>query len=84
MLDNQHSSKFVRSWFGPYVITSTNDNATYYPAELDGTRIAVPIAGKRVMIFKKRHDEEPNLDGLEEDENEQATGHQVNEEEMDD
>ena len=47
-LDNQHSLmwKFVKRWFGPYVVTSANDDATYHLAELDGTRLAVPIAGK--------------------------------------
>ena len=83
-LDNQHSSmwKFVKRWFGPYVVTSTNDNATYHLAELDRTRLTLPIAGKQVKIFKKRHDDEPNLDDLEEDENKQALGHE--EEEKDD
>ena len=83
-LDNQHSSmrKFAKRWFGPYVVKSANDNATYHLAELDGTRLTVPIAGKRVKIFKKRHDDEPNLDDLEEDESEQALGHE--EEEKDD
>ena len=83
-LDNQHSSmrKFAKRWFGPYVVKSANDNATYHLAELDGTRLTVPIAGKRVKIFKKRHDDEPNLDDLEQDESEQALGHE--EEEKDD
>ena len=83
-LDNQHSSmqKFAKRWFGPYVVTSANDNATYHLAELDGTKLSVPIAGKRVKIFKKWHNDEPNLDDLEEDENEQALGHE--EEEKDD
>jgi hypothetical protein len=62
-LDNQHKStrKFARRWFGPYVVTSVDDNGTYHLAELDGTRIAVPVAGKRVKAFKKRHDDEPDL-----------------------
>ena len=44
------------------MVTSANDNATYHLAELDGSRLAVPIAGKRVKIFKKRQDEDPDLD----------------------
>ena len=32
--------------------------------ELDGSRLAVPITGKRVKIFKKRQDENPDLDDL--------------------
>ena len=56
ILDNQHRStgKFVRRWFRPYVVTSANDNATYHLAELDGTRMVVPVAGKRIKAFKKR------------------------------
>ena len=57
-LDNQHKTtrKFARRWFGPYVVTSGNDNATYHLVELDGSRLAIPIACKRVKIFKKRQD----------------------------
>ena len=38
-LDNQHRStrKFARRWFGPYMVRSVNDNATYHLAELDKT-----------------------------------------------
>ena len=71
--------KFVKRWFGPYVVTSANDNAMYHLVELDGTRLAVQIAGKQVKIFKKRHDNEPNLDDLEEDESEQGLGHEEEE-----
>jgi hypothetical protein len=47
-LDNQHKAtrKFKRRWFGSYVVTSVNNNRTYHLAELDGTRIAVPMAGE--------------------------------------
>ena len=37
----------------PYVVTSVNDNSTYHLAELDGTTVAVPVAGNRVKAFKK-------------------------------
>ena len=68
-LDNQHKAtwKFVRRWFGPYAVTSANDNDTYHLAELDGTRIAVPVAGKRIKAFKKRHEDEPDPEGVEDD-----------------
>ena len=61
-LDNQHRAarKFARRWFGPYVVTKANDNGTYHLAELDGTRLAVPIAGKRIKAFRKRNEEEPD------------------------
>ena len=61
-LDNQHRAtrKFARRWFGPYAVQSANDNGTYHLAELDGTRMAIPVAGKRIKAFKKRHDEEPD------------------------
>ena len=53
-------------WFGPYVVTSANDNGTYHLAELDETQLIVPVAGKRVKVFKKRHKDEPDL-GSEDD-----------------
>ena len=59
--------KFARRWFGPYVVTSANDNGTYHFAELDGTRMAVPVAGKRIKAFKKRHKAEPNPDDQDSD-----------------
>ena len=64
-LDNQHRAtrKFARRWFGPYVVTSANDNGTYHLAELDGTRMTIPVAGKRIKAFKKRHDDEPDPGG---------------------
>ena len=37
------------------MVTSANDNATYHLAELDRTRMTVPIARKWVKVFKKRH-----------------------------
>ena len=65
-LDNQHSTtrKVARRLFVPYVVTSANDNSTYHLAELDGSRLVMPIAGRRVKIFKKRQDEDPDLDHL--------------------
>ena len=61
-LDNQYSTarKFAKRWFGPYVVKEIKNNATYFLAELDGTRLALPIAGKRIKIFKRR--EAPNLE----------------------
>ena len=45
-LDNQHRAmrKFARRWFGPYVVTSANDNGTYDLTELEGMRIGVLVA----------------------------------------
>ena len=43
------------------MVTSANDNGTYHLAELDSTRMTVPVAGKRIKAFKKRHDGEPDL-----------------------
>ena len=61
-LDNQHRStrKFARRWFGPYIVRSVNDNATYHLAELDGTQITTPVAGKRIKAFKRWNEAEPN------------------------
>ena len=60
-LDNQHRStrKVAKWWFGPYMVTSANDNALYHLVELDGTRVATPVARKRIKAFKKRHEAEP-------------------------
>ena len=44
-------------------------NATYHLAELDGSRLAVPIAGKRVKVFKKRQDEDLDLYHLNDEHN---------------
>jgi translation initiation factor IF-1 len=74
-LDNQHKAarKFARRWFGPYVVTSVDDNGTYHLAALDGTKIVMPVAGKRVKAFKKRHDDEPDL-GIGGDDDERDDG----------
>jgi hypothetical protein len=67
-LDNQHSTarKFSRRWFGPYVVKKVEDNATYRLTELDGTSLALPIAGKRIKVFKRREVSETQLDALDE------------------
>ena len=56
--------KFARRWFGPYVVTNTNDNGIYHLAELHGMIMAVPMAGKRVKAFKKRNEGERGLEGM--------------------
>ena len=59
-LDNQHKAtcKFARRWFGPYVMTTANDNGSYHLAELNEACIAVPVSGKRIKAFKKRQEGE--------------------------
>jgi hypothetical protein len=49
------------------VVTTANDNGTYHLVEIDGTRIAVPVARKRVKAFKKRHEDEPDLGSVDSD-----------------
>ncbi|GGV53095.1 hypothetical protein GCM10010495_82180 [Kitasatospora herbaricolor] len=49
--------KFSKRWFGSYVIITVHDNAIYLLRELDGTKLKILIAGKRVKIFKRRHAE---------------------------
>ena len=44
------------------MVTSANDNAMYHLAELDGTWIAVPVAGKQIKVFKKWHEDELDSD----------------------
>ena len=48
-------------------MTSANDNGTYHLVDLDGTRIAVSVAGKRIKAFKKRHEDEPDAGNVESD-----------------
>ena len=48
-------------------MTGANKNETYHLAELDGTMIAIPVAGKRVKAFKKRHEGEPDLGSMDGD-----------------
>ena len=52
-LKNRHNSmsKFTRWWFGSYIVTSANNNATYHLTELEITMLTVPIAGKQVKIY---------------------------------
>ena len=42
------------------MVKKVEKNATYHLVELDGTPLALPIAGKRIKIFTKR--ETPNLE----------------------
>jgi Integrase zinc binding domain len=58
-LEHQHSTtrKFAKCWFGPYVVVTVHNNATYSLRELDGTPILQRFAGKRVKAFKRRDGE---------------------------
>ena len=60
-LDHQHTTirKFLKRWFRPYEVRKVFDNGTYRLYKLDRTMLRVPIARKRLKIFKKRTDEEP-------------------------
>ena len=49
------------------MVTSANDNGTYHLAELDGRRMALLVAGKRIKAFKKRHEDEPDLESVDDD-----------------
>jgi hypothetical protein len=66
-LDKQHSTarKFSRRWFGPYIVTKVEDNATYRLTELDGPPLSLPIAGKKVKIFRQRESPAVEFDALE-------------------
>ena len=65
-LNNQHKTvrKFAKRWFGPYAVTSANDNGMYHLVELERMWIDVPVAGKRIKVFKKRHEDELDLASL--------------------
>jgi hypothetical protein len=58
-LDNQHSTvrKFAKRWFGPYVVKQVYENAIYLLRELDGTKLKIPIAGKRIKLFRKKNED---------------------------
>lgn len=74
-LDNQHTAvlKLSKRWFGPYIVRIMHGNATTYTlAELDGTLIGIPIAGKRIKLFKRRGADNP-FDVQLEDQNEEPT-----------
>ena len=60
-LDHQHTTirKFVKRWFKPYEVRNVFANGTYRLYKLDEKILRLPIAGKRLKIFKKRTDEEP-------------------------
>jgi hypothetical protein len=45
-------------------VKEVRDNATYHLAELDGTLLALPIAGKRIKIFKRRDRSEISFEAL--------------------
>ncbi len=48
--------KFAQRWFGPYVVVTIHDNATYSLRELDGTQLRIPIIGKQIKVFKRMDD----------------------------
>ena len=66
--DQRRLRKATRFWFTTEAsITSANDTGTYHLAELDRARIVVPVAGKRIKAFKKRHEDEPDLESVDDD-----------------
>ena len=46
------------------MVKKVEDNATYRLTELDGTRLSLSIAGKRVKIFKRRDRMEIGFEAL--------------------
>ena len=72
-LDNQHSTtrKFARRWFGPYVVTSANDKCHIPPCGARRIRVGRTHCGKKSKDFqeKKRQDENPDLDHLDDEHN---------------
>ena len=56
-LEHQHSTvkKFAKRWFGPYVVLKVHNNATYSLRELNGTPLRIPVAGKRIKVFRRRN-----------------------------
>lgn len=58
-LENQHSTtkKFVKGWLGPYIFKRAYNNGRYLLQELNGTELKVPIAVKRIKLFKQRYED---------------------------
>ena len=46
------------------MVKGIENNATYFLAELDETRLALSIAGKRIKIFKRRETTNPEIEPL--------------------
>ena len=46
------------------MLKKVENNATYRLVELDGTPLALPIAGKRIKIFKRREAPNPEIEAL--------------------
>lgn len=77
-MDNQHNTvmKFLKQWFGPYVVKQVYDNATYLLRELDGPELKIPIAGKCVKLFGRRGENQlfekanEDIEGVEAEKNE--------------
>ena len=65
-LEHQHSTvqKFAKRWNRPYVVIRVHLNGTYSLRELDRAPLHVPVAGKRIKVF--RRSEKFHLDDLEE------------------
>ena len=62
-LEHQHKSirKFSHRWFGPYRVIEVRQNGTYILSEFDGTLLRIPIAGKRIKLFKQRASLVPDI-----------------------
>ena len=76
-LENQYTAmqKVVKRWFGPYIVLRVFDNATYKLKELDGAKIKIPIAGKRIKDLAPDFEDNENI------ENEEAQDVELHDEE---
>jgi hypothetical protein len=56
--------KFVRRWFGPYVISRVEEMGTYTLHELDGTVLKERYSGNRLKVFQRRERDDEPAEGL--------------------
>ena len=56
-----------KRWFGPFVVKKIENNATYFLVQLDGTRLALPIARKRIKIVKRREKKNLKIEALDDE-----------------
>ncbi|KAH7428351.1 hypothetical protein KP509_10G088200 [Ceratopteris richardii] len=67
--DTQYDArrKLIKRWSGPYVVVTAFENGTFKLREFDGSFLKNLIARKRVKLFKKRNNEEYEIEEIDDD-----------------
>jgi hypothetical protein len=58
-LDNQHGSKGMAKWFGPFIIIQRRPSGAYVVQQPDGVILHSPIAWKRLKLYHYQENREP-------------------------